>query len=317
MNPRFRIIASLCLVGGLFAAAALWQGGWRQPQVADTRTGRAAEVAPSLPEGDPFARAVAVLRQGAGPADVEETIAFFDTAAREGPAMPSGRRAELVRTLAGGAPSGMSTGTWAHLFNSACNALAAGGVSPDPAYLDLLIRLAAEDRRLEIRLYALQHLGARYGACGGPDRERVRKLTDSILAERPVSPVAGTALVLARRQNPEPAAGPGAAALLETARLVAADASLPVDVRVTALHTAGEDASVLETARALAADTSQPAILRKAAIHLLGRHGTAADLPLLRRCSGESPRLAQAGDPAASALQARLTGTPDPVFHPY
>ena len=271
---------------------------------------------PAPMSDDPFDRMIAVLTRRTPLQETAAAIEFLDTTTRLGVPLSAERKSALIAALERGTPSGMATGTWAHLFNSACNVLATGGTSPDPRFIDLLERLAARDSRHEIRLYALQHLGCRYGACDADSQERIRTLVSNILTERPVSPVAGTALVLARRWEP---ANPTvrASSVLETARAVAADAALPVDVRVTALHTAGEDAAVLETARALAADAAQPAILRKSALYLIGRHGTAGDLPLLRRCSREGPRLAQAGDPAAKALQARLDGVPQPVRRPY
>jgi hypothetical protein len=270
-----------------------------------------------VPVGDdPFDRMIAVLTRGASTEETAAAIEFLDDTTRLGVPLPAERKSDLMAAMQCGTPSGMTTGHWAHLFNSACNALATGGSAPDPALADLLERLAAKDSRHEIRLYALQHLGVRYAASDAGTQQRIRALVADILAERPVSPVAGTALVLARRWEP-PNRTAQTSPVLETARAVAADATLPVDVRVTALHTAGEDAAVLETARTLAADAAQPAILRKSALYIIGRHGTADDLPLLRRCSLEGPRLAQAGDPAAKALEARLDGVPQPVRRPY
>ena len=265
---------------------------------------------------DPFERTIAVFTRGASPQDAAASIEFLDTTTRLGVPLTAGRRSELTAALERPQSSGMGTRTWAHIFNSACNALCTGGTAPDPALISLLERLAANDSRHVIRLYALQHLGSRYAACDAADRDRIRDLVSHILTERPVSPVAGTALVLARHWEAANKTAQGSS-VLETARLVAADATLPVDVRVAALHTAGEDAAVLENARTLAADPGQPAILRKSALYLIGRHGTAADLPLLRRCASESVRLAQAGEPAAKNLQARIDGIPQPVLTPY
>ena len=98
---------------------------------------------------------------------------------------------------------------------------------------------------------------------------------------------------------------------------MAVDPARPVDVRIAALHAIGEDPGVLDLARTIAPDHSQPLLLRKAALNLIGRHGTSQDLTVLRLCSRESPRLSQAGEPAARALQDRLAGISPPVLHPY
>lgn len=74
---------------------------------------------------------------------------------------------------------------------------------------------------------------------------------------------------------------------------------------------------VLDLARSLAGDRNQPVILRKAALNLIGRHGEARDLGVLRLCSRESARLAQAGEPAVRSLNDRLAGIPQPVLRPY
>jgi hypothetical protein len=307
------IITTVGVIALAPLAGLLW---WSScpPPVADVWRSPAAVPAPV--SEDPFDRTIAALTCGASPQEAADAIEFLDTTTRLGVALAAGRRSELISALERGTPSGMTTGTWAHLFNCACNALATGGATPDPKFIDLLERLAVKDSRHEIRLYALQHLGCRYNACDADTQGRIRSLVSTILTERPVSPVAGTALVLARRWESANRTAQGSP-VLETARLVAVDTHLPVDVRVTALHTAGEDSSVLGTARNLAADSTQPAILRKSALYLIGRHGTGSDLPLVRRCSRESPRLAQAGDPAAKTLQARLDGGSLPVLHPY
>lgn len=307
------LIATVGVVSLTPLAGLLWLSRSTPPVVEAARPPAPVPVPMS---DDPFDRMIAVLTRGAPTQETAAAIEFLDTTTRLGVPLPAERKSDLIGALERGKPSGMATGIWAHLFNSACNVLATGGAAPDPKFIGLLERLAAKDSRHEIRLYALQHLGCRYSACDAAGQERIRSLVAGILTERPVSPVAGTALVLARRwesDNRTTQSSP----VLETARLVAVDTALPVDVRVTALHTAGEDAAVLEPARMLAADSAQPAILRKSALYLIGRHGTAGDLALVRRCSRESPRLAQAGEPAAKILQARLDGGSQPVLRPY
>lgn len=259
---------------------------------------------------------MAVLTHSATSGETAAAIETLDTISRLGAPLPAERRTALTAALERGSPSGMAPGSWAHLFNCGCNALSAGQPDPDPQLIGLLEGLAVGDSRQVIRLYALQHLGMLYAACDADTQERIRTLVSGILEERPVSPVAGTALVLARlwEKADNPAAG---ASALSSALLISVDAALPVDVRVSALHTAGENAAVLETSRSIAADPIQPAILRKSALHLIGRYGSAADLPLLHRCSRESPRMAQAGSPAADAIQARLEGNSQPILRPY
>lgn len=271
--------------------------------------------APAPEEIPPLRRVLAAMSGPSSPGEAEFAIGWLDTRAREGPALSRADRASLLETLAAGPPAGTPVGLRAHLFNSACNALAAGGAPPCPEYLTILENQTRAGPRV-LRLYALQHLGHRYPACDESARARIRALVDSILAETPVSPVAGTALALAARWN-----GPGTArenaAILRSALALAADATQPVDIRVTALQTAGEDPAVLPAARALAADTSQHAILRKAALWLIGRHGGEPDTALLRQCAAESPRLAQAATPAAGELAARLERAPRPVLIPF
>lgn len=114
-----------------------------------------------------------------------------------------------------------------------------------------------------------------------------------------------------------PSAVVGGISLLDLSRAIAADTARPIDVRVTALHAIGDDPGVLDLARAIAPDRSQPLLLRKTALNLIGRHGQKQDLEVLRLCSRESPRLAQAGDPAARSLQDRIAGHIPPVLQPY
>ena len=311
MNRATRsLVSALIVTGGAAVLAGVW---WLvRPPAPPVAPVVAVTARPAA--SDPFSQTLAVLTSGGDPAAVGAAVEFLDTTARLGKALDDERQAALLAALNRNTPKGMGEGEWAHLFNSACNALAAGSTVPDKALVALLERTAADDPRLVMRLYALQHLGLRYAACESPEQERIRTLVRGILAD-PQSPVAGTALVLCRLwETPDQ---PGQIPSLETARALAADPSRPVDVRVTALHAAGDDPGVLPLARTLAADSTQPVILRKSALYLIGRHGTTEDLALLRRCGGESSRLAQAGEPAARSLEDRLAGRPRPVFMPY
>ena len=302
--------ALLIVLGAIF-----WLAEFNVPPTAQAPQPHAVLKLAALSE-DPFERVIAVLADGASAQEIEAAVDFLDTTTRLGVPLTAQRQSTLITALQQGTPPGMTTGSWAHLFNSACNALATGGSPSNAGLVALLEHYAVQGAHHEIRLYAMQHLGMCYTECDVATRHRLRKWVSGILAERPVSPVAGMALVLATQWDAGRAAA-DSASLLESARLVAADPTVPVDVRVSALHTAGENASVLATARVLAADTSQPVILRKSAIYLIGRHGLAADLPLLERCVSEGFRLAQAGEPARKTLQARLNGEASPIFRPY
>ena len=298
----------------LTSVAALALVAWKVVNLdppATTRANPTARGAAAVgPAAVGFDQVLAVLSGGGTSPELENAIGFLDTAARVGRVLTDAQRAALLAALESGTPAGMAEGSWSHIFNSACNALTTSKVAPDEALLGLLERVAADDPRLVMRLYALQHLDCRYDAASPTSQRRLRSLVQRLLAD-PSSKTAGTALVLWRRW--EKSAGPGNLSSLEQSRAIAADAGRPVDVRVTALHAIGENPGVLDLARTLAQDRSQPVILRKAALNLIGRHGGTQDLAMVRLCSQESQRLAQAGKPAARALEDRLAGIPQPV----
>jgi hypothetical protein len=255
-----------------------------------------------------------VIAQGGTALELGTAISTLDTLTRTGKGLTDKRQAELLAALERGMPEGMPNGSWSHLFNSACNALATARAVADEGLLGLLERTALDDERLVMRLFALQHLSFNYDAAPAASQQRMRTLVQRLLAD-PSSDTAGTALVVWRRW--EKSAAPGDISFLELSRGIAADSGRPVDVRVTALHAIGDDPGVLELARTLAPDRKQPAILRKAALNLIGRHGGAGDLAILRQCTRENPRLAQAGAPAARALESRLAGIQKPNLRPY
>ena len=261
------------------------------------------------------AQVLAVCNRGGSARQIQQAIEFLDTAARTRMPLGAGPRQALTGAIGRGPPAGMAEGAWAHLFNSACNALAVGRrPATEGPLLGMLEGIARGDRRLVLRLYALQHLGRHYPGADPAAQRRLRGMVQAMLAD-PDSPVAGTALVLWREWQED--APPGAVSALERSRAMAADPARPVDVRVTALHAASDDPGVLDLARAIARDRAQPVILRKAALNLVGRHGGRGDRALLRECSRQSARLAQAGGPAARAVEDRLAGVPPPVLHPY
>lgn len=310
--------ARLCLAigtGVVALALAAWRIALPGGPPATPAAQPLARAAPAVkPAGDGFDQVLEVLARGGTTLERERAICFLDTISRVGKGLAEGQRAALIAALEHGTPAGMAEGSWFHLFNSACNALAVAQPAGDETLLGLLEHVALADPRLIMRLYALQHIGRHYAAASPTTRQRLRTLVRRLLDD-PSSQTAGTALVL--WSGWEKTAGPGDMSFLDLSRSIATDAGRPVDVRVTALHAIGGDPGVLDVARAIAPDRRQPAILRKAALNLIGRHGEERDLDLLRLCSRESSRLAQAGEPAAHALESRLAGIHSPVLRPY
>ena len=274
----------------------------------------AREGAAAKPGPDEFGGVLAVLAHGGTALELGDAIGFLDTVTRIGKGLAEPQRRALLAALERGTPARMMDGSWSHIFNSACNVLAVAQAVPDDAFLRLLERVAVDDPRAVMRLYALQHIGCNFAAAVPADQQRLRALVRRLLDD-PASKTAGTALVLWRSW--EKAAGPGTLSSLALSRAIAADAGRPVDVRVSALHAIGGDPAVLDLARSIAPDRSQPLLLRKAALNLIGRHGTEQDLTVLSQCSRENPRLSQAGEPAARVLKDRLAGIPQPVLRPY
>lgn len=272
---------------------------------------KAAAARPAADELDPV---LEVIARGGTALELEAAIGVLDTVTRTGTGLSAWQHGALLAALEQGAPAGMSDGSWSHLFNSACNALGTARPVADEGLVELLERVALDDTRLVMRLFALQHLSLAYDSATPASRQRMRALVQRLLAD-PSSQTAGTALVVWRRW--EKSAAPGDIPFLDLSRAIAADPKRPVDVRVTALHAIGEDPGVLSLARTLAPDRTQPAILRKAALNLIGRHGEERDLEVLRLCSRENPRLAQAGRPAERSIKDRLAGIQEPVLHPY
>jgi hypothetical protein len=313
---KHRVIAGLSVVGACVAIGfVIWKitEARRLPHPVGGNPA-AHKVAVGKPVGVGLDQVLKVLGHGGTPLELEDAIGFLDTVARHGKGLAEHQRAALLAALERGTPTRMADGSWSHIFNSACNALATAQPVTDERLLSLLERVAVDDPRLVMRLYALQHIDSRYDASSPASRQRLRDLVQRLLAD-PTSKTAGTALVLWRRW--EKTAGPGTLSSLELSRAIAADAKRPVDVRVTALHAIGDDPRVLDLARTIAPDRSQPLLLRKAALNLIGRHGEEQDLAVLQLCGRESPRLAQAGDPAARSLKDRLAGHIPPVLQPY
>ena len=312
MRPRRWLIGA----GVVASATGLGLWGWQalRPAVPVAEAPAAACVSVTgQPATGELDRVLAVCAHGGTAPEVELAIETLDFFTRQSKVITINERAALFAALERGAPAALGEGAWAHLFNCACNALAVGQTAPDEPFIALLERIAVDDPSLVMRLYALQHLGVRYDTATAACQQRLRALVQRLLGT-PDARTAGTALGLWRRW--EKAAGPGGVSSLELSRAIAADPARPIDVRVSALHAMGDDPSVLDLARSIAPDLTQPAILRKAALNLIGRHGQAGDLAVLHQCSLESPRMAQAGKPAASALEGRLAGSSPPVLIP-
>lgn len=244
----------------------------------------------------------------------EAAIAWLDQHARQRNRLDNESEKTLLDLLADGhGHSDWSSGYRQHLFNSACNALR---VRPSETTVDALARTlhahatGHPDRIL--RLYALQHIDSlrKAGHLDGPLAGEIHASLQHIAAS-PENDVAGTAIHLLAEWDGSATSTPPA--ILELAAVTAADRSRPVDIRVSAIHTAGPAA--LETARAIASDPAEPVILRKAAIARIGRHGTGDDVASLTTLNAESARLAQAAGPALSAIRTRAQNpaTPQPV----
>lgn len=315
MIPNRRLLIGCAVVIG--SATLAWLA-WKLPNHASQTSTETAKPAlnPAASKGarDEFDRMLMVLTSGGNVLEIENAIGFLDTVTRNGKGLKSTQRAELIAALQRGKPAAMLDGSWSHLFNCACNALATGQPAPDEVLLGLLERVAVNDASLVLRLFALQHIGRHFSTASQATQQRLRSLVRQLMND-PSSQTAGTALTLWREW--EKSAGPTDLSSFDLSHGIAADHGRPVDVRVAALHAIGDDSRVLGLARTIAVDRSQPVILRKVALNLIGRHGDQEDLAALRQCSKESPRLAQAGEPAARSLENRLAGITSPVLRPY
>ena len=239
----------------------------------------------------------------------ELAIAWLDTQAREGNTLSSEQTTWLLDTLHAGGHPDWDPGYRQWFYNSAFNALHRSEASQP--LTRLLAGLAEKDPDPILRLYALQHIGTQRanGRLSGPLALEIHELLRRLLGTDPAT--SGTVIDLlatwdGEGNSSDPASRARAAAMAE-------DRSLATDVRITALHTAGPES--LAPARRLAVDTSEPVLLRKAAIACIGRHGGEADFADLKKLSGESSRLAQAADPALTAIQQRLSHphAPEPI----
>jgi hypothetical protein len=230
----------------------------------------------------------------------ELAVAWLDRQVRRQLALTAEQESDLLTKL-----SANGHATWDPeyrflFFNSAFNVLHMGKRQEDLSRL--LQKLAVEAPEKTMRLYALQHIGVQR-ACGhlsGAMAEEIHATLSNLAAE-PGCPVAGTALTnLSVWDGRDTASNP---AFIALALKLAEDPACQIDVRVSALHTAGEVS--LPLARRLAPDTAQPIQLRKAAIANIGRYGNQGDSAVLEKLTAENFRIAQAAEPALKTLRQR------------
>jgi hypothetical protein len=318
MTVRGRVIFGFAALSGVAMVGILaWEMGDRGTSAVTKPTRSVPEVGgmgKKLPPPVGFDRVLEVFAQGGTSLKFGEAVELLDSMTRSGKALEGSSREELLAAMEHGTPEGMGEGEWSHLFNNACNVMAVGQSTADEKLIALLERIASDDPRLVMKLYALQHLGVSYDRASETSQQRLRLLVRQMLAE-PDSQTAGTALVLLRKW--EGSTEGDAAATKNLRWTMVTDITRPIDVRVSALHTIADDPGVIELARRIASDPAQPIILRKVAINLIGQHGEASDLPVLRQYGQESPRLAQAGTPAVRMLEERLGGKVQPALVPY
>jgi hypothetical protein len=318
---RRRVLLATALVAVFAIVAAVWKSGTLRQSAPSSAADVASGVPhePALVPHEP-ALSLATLRQviatGGCPLTREAAIAWLDQHARQRSPLPADAGTTLLGLLRDGrGHPDWTSGYRQHLFNSACNALRVNPSEESAKALASILHdhaLTHPDRVL--RLYALQHIDSlrKSGHLHSPLAEEIHATLLS-LAASPESDVTGTVVhLLAEWDGPAAGAPP---AILELAAHTAADRSRPVDIRVSAIHTAGPAA--LEAARAIAIDTSEPVILRKAAIARIGHDGGTSDLPTLQSLCAESFRLAQAAEPAIQRLQSRHQQAANPAPAPY
>jgi len=311
---RRRVLLATVVVAVLALVALVWKSGTPRQSAPSP----AADLSPGVPREPDLS--LATLRQvvatGGCPLTREAAIAWLDRHARQRSPLSADAETFLLELLRDGrGHSDWTSGYRQHLFNSACNALRAhpSGESAE-TLADILHAHATGHPDRVLRLYALQHIDSlrKSGRLEGPLAEEIHATLQHSAAS-PESDIAGTAIhLLADWDGPAAAVPP---AILELAAHTAADRSRPVDIRVSAIHTAGPAA--LHAARVIAADTTEPVNLRKAAMARIGHDGTATDIDTLKSLGTESARLAQAADPAIHHLQLRLRNPNAPAPIPY
>jgi hypothetical protein len=309
-RPTFAV----ALLAVLAALAAVWISTFNH-EIPPTGSAPTAAALTHEPESA-FTTVRHVIATGGCPLTRETAIAWLDQQSRERQPLDSEAANTLLEMLSHAEGHlDWSSGYRQHLFNSACNALRVSPLEATAVALARTLHAHATDHPDRIlRLYALQHIDSlrKSGHLAGPLAGEIHATLHS-LAATPENDIAGTAIqVLADWDGSTTDAPP---AILELAAHAAADRSRPVDIRVSAIHTAGP--SALEAARTIASDTTEPVILRKAAIARIALDGGNGDLPVLQSLRAESSRIAQAADPAIHHLQSRLRDPAKPAPVPY
>ena len=255
-----------------------------------------------------FATFVHVVGTGGDRLSRDAAITWLDTLARERKALDPDEETGVMQMIRREEfPESWTPGYRLHLFNSAFNALHRAP-SPDEFNRELH-RLLERDPDPDMRLYALQHIRTQRnaGRLAGDEAGAIHATLQQ-LADDAAGRLAGLAVTLLIEWD-----GGGDARPVETALATAADRERAADVRVSALHAAGEEA--LGLARTISADSGEPVILRKAAIARMGSDGGSADVPALESLLRINARLDQAVVPALARLRERLENphTPQPV----
>ena len=312
-HPRRLVALAACGVLVATAAWMVWHARGPDSPVIDSADEQSA--APAIDLNDPpesYDTFLHVRQTGGCRLTRAAAIGWLDVHTRQRRALPADQAHHLMDVLRTGGHEAWEAGYRQHLYNSAFNALHLCDIAEDLTHL--LHDLARHDDDRVMRLYALQHIGMQResGQLKNPLAGEIHATLQQIAAS-PESDVAGTAIHLLTEWDGRAADAPPS--VLELAAHSAADRSRPVDVRVSAIHSAG--AAALGTARAIAADTTEPVILRKAAIARIGHHGDQGDRATLKTLGAESARLAQAADPALESLQNRLRNPSAPAPIPY
>jgi len=315
MKPgaRKRVVSGIALVGAVSGIACLW---WWPHEVSKPETGLATDEEGVFEAEFSLATLSHVLETGGCELTREAAIGWLDQQTRE-QIEPSSDTQTVIFSMLRDAEghAAWPLGYREHLFNSACNALRVRASEGTAEALANILHdhvRSRSDRTL--RLYSLQHIDSlrKAGKLGEPLAGAIHQTLEE-LAENGDSDIAGTALQLLAVWDGD--ADGAAREVLELAARTAADRQRPVDIRVSAIHTAG--AAGLVAARAIATDPAEPMLLRKAAIACLGRDGNASDVPTLETLKDGHFRLAQAAEPALVRLRTRIKGESSPPLLPY
>lgn len=305
----------LVVIGLLMVAVVMFLKDDQKTEVVTIKTAAAVNPYPGLDLDDPAASYQVVryvFEQGGDGLTRELAINWLDLQSRRQLALDQEKEQWLIDTLAANGHSEWDPEYRFWIFNSAFNVLQLG--EKQATFTRLLQKLALEDPEKTMRLYALQHIELQRatGNLTGPLAMEIRN-TLYVLANEREGQTAGTALIaLVDWEGPETPAHPE---LIELALTLATDSTMPIDIRVTAIHAVEEH--TLEIARTLAVDTTQPLLVRKASIACIGRYGSQADTPKLENLRDENSHIAQAAKPALHAISTRLSNGPKAAPIPF